>query len=154
MKKMTPAELEKFIDQNLRTLPMPRAPLSLEIRVRAQLQRPAPLAWYQQSWTYWPRAARISLLVLVISITAATLAGFHLGLAAVEAGGVALQIGQYLGVFTRLYHVAVWCAQFSADQAGTIPNLWLYGGLTVISGLYAAFFGLSAAVYRLLYHNQ
>ena len=74
--------------------------------------------------------------------------------AEVEAGGVALQIGQYLGVFTRLYHVAVWCAQFSADQAGTIPNLWLYGGLTVISGLYAAFFGLSAAAYRLLYHNQ
>jgi hypothetical protein len=86
MKKMTPAELEKFIDQNLRTLPVPRAPLSLETRVWAQLQRPAPLAWYQQSWTYWPQAARISLLVLVISITAATLAGFHLGLAAVEAG--------------------------------------------------------------------
>ncbi len=154
MKKMTPAELEEFIDQNLRTLPVPRAPLSLEARVRAQLQRPAPLAWYQQSWTYWPRAARISLLILVVSMTAATLVGFHFWFASIQLSAGAIPLSQYLSIFVQLYHRFIWFAQFSADQASTIPNLWLYGGLTVISGLYAAFFGLSAAAYRLLYHNQ
>lgn len=154
MKKMTPAELEDFIDQNLRTLPVPRAPLSLEARVRAQLQRQAPLAWYQQAWTYWPLAARLSLLILVVSMTAATLVGFHFWFASIELSAAAPQLGAYFSIFTRLYHVAAWCAQFGVHQGSSIPSLWLYSGLTLIAGLYATFFGLSAATYRLLYHNH
>ncbi|MEI7800414.1 MAG: hypothetical protein WCI28_09495 [Opitutaceae bacterium] len=154
MKKMTPAELEDFIDQNLRTLPVPCAPRTLEARVWAQLQRQAPLAWYQQSWTYWPIVARISFLILVVSMTAAMLVGFYFWFVSLQVSAWAIPVSQYLSIFARLYHGSVWFAQFSGAQACTIPSLWLYGSLTIISGLYAAFCGLSTAAYRLLYHNH
>ena len=40
-----------------------------------------------------------------------------------------------------VYSVAV---DFTSQMVGSIPSLWLYGGLAVVAALYATFFGLGA----------
>ena len=52
-----------------------------------------------------------------------------------------------------LIHVLRWMTTFASDTIANIPPLWLYGGLTCVAALYATFFGLGAAAYR-LYRNH
>jgi hypothetical protein len=154
MKKMTPAELEQFIHRNLHSLPPRRAPRSLESRVLAALEQRAMIPWYHKSWSYWPAAVRAAFLVIASGVTGAFLAAFYLGFNGVNTSAVAAQAGVKLGVFTKLYHSAAWLVDFGAHLVGSIPSLWLYGGLALVAALYATFFGLGAAAYRTLYRNN
>ena len=154
MKKMTPEELEKFIHQQLRGLPARPAPRSLESRVQTALEERALIPWYHKSWSYWPAAIRSAFLVLATSAAGAVVAGFYFGFAGVNTGAIAAEAGQRLSFFTKLYHVANWIADLSAQVLASIPQLWLYGGLAVMAVLYATFFGLGAAAYRVLYRNN
>ena len=154
MKKMTPAELEKFIHQQLRALPPHRAPDTLEARVLAAIEQHAIIPWYHQSWSHWPAAIRTCFLVLATGVTGAVVAVFQVGFTGPEANAVVVQAQQRLGIFTTIYHVAGWFADLSTQIFANIPPLWLYGSLAVIAALYAIFFGLGAAAYRTLYRNN
>ena len=154
MNKMTPEELGKFIHEQLRGLPGRPAPRSLESRVLAAIAERATIPWYHKSWHYWPAAIRSAFLVLATGAMAAVVAAFYFGSAGVDPHAVLAQAGERLGLFTQIYHVASWMAAFATQVFGSIPSLWLYGGLAMIGLLYAAFFGLGAAAYRTLYRNN
>src|SRR5207247_1447534 len=56
--------LERTVHQTLRELPLRRAPLSLESRVLAEIQRRVLLPWWRKSFTHWPVAARAAFVVI------------------------------------------------------------------------------------------
>lgn len=154
MNKMTPEELEKFIDRNLRSLPVRRAPRSLESRVLAAIERQALIPWYHKSWSYWPAAIRASFLAVATGVTGAVVAAFYLLINGVETSALVAQADARLSLFTKAYHTAVWIAEFAANLFSSIPPLWLYGGVALVAALYATFFGLGAAAYRTLYRHN
>ncbi len=154
MKKMTPEELEKFIHQNLRSLPPRRAPRSLESRVLAAIEQQAMIPWYHKSWSYWPSAVRMAFLAGAAGVTGALVTAFYLMCNGANASAVAVQAGERLSLFTKIYHLALWMADFAVQVFGRIPSLWLYGGLALVAALYATFFGLGAFAYRTLYRNN
>lgn len=154
MNKMTPEELERFIHQNLRSLPPRRAPRSLESRVLAALEQRAMIPWYHKSWTYWPAAVRVAFLAGATAVTGGLVTAFYLMFNGVDAAAVAAQAGERLSLFTKIYHLAAWIADFGGQVLGRVPSLWLYGSIALVAALYATFFGLGAFAYRTLYRNH
>ena len=150
MKKMTPEELEKFIHQQLRSLPARPAPRSLESRVLSALEQRASIPWYHQSWSYWPATVRVVFLIFATAIAGGMVAAFYSGF---DSNAVAAQAGERLGFVSRIYHVATWISSLVSQVVASIPPLWLYGGMAFIATLYATFLGLGAAAYRTLYRN-
>lgn len=154
MKNMTPEELEKFIHQNLRSLPARRAPRSLEARVLAALEHQAVIPWYHKSWSFWPAAVLAAFLAIATGVTGAMVFGFYLVLNGVENSAAIAQITTRLGGITKVFSVVSWIAGFASDLIGRIPPLWLYGGAAFVALMYVTFFGLGAAAYRTLYRKN
>jgi hypothetical protein len=154
LQAMAPERLEQVVHRELRALPLRRAPRTLEARVLAALEHQAAIAWYHKSWSYWPAAVRAVFLALATGVTGAIVTGFYLMYNGVDTSAVAAQAGERLSFFTRIYHLATWIADFGMNQFNNIPSLWLYGGLALVAALYATFFGLGAAAYRVLYRNN
>jgi len=154
MKKMTPEELEKYIHETLRSLPMRSAPGTLEARVLAALEHRATIPWYHQSWSYWPAAVRAVFLGLATGLAGTCMAAFYLGFQGVETSALFAEVGQRLGLVAKLFQVVPWVVDFVASLVNRVPSLWLYGGIALIGSLYATFFGLGAAAYRALYRNN
>lgn len=150
MKKMTPEELEKFIHQQLRSLPARPAPRSLESRVLSAIEQRASLPWYHQSWSYWPAAVRVMFLVFATAVAAGVMTMFYSGF---DTNAVVAGAGERLGFLARIYHVAAWISAFASQVVASIPPLWLFGGMAFIAALYATFLGLGAAAYRALYRH-
>jgi hypothetical protein len=66
---MHPADLETFIDAELRKLPPPRAPRTLLPRVLAAVHEWSGRPWYTREWFTWPfgwRVASIAALIMFI----------------------------------------------------------------------------------------
>lgn len=150
MKKMTPEELEKFIHQQLRSLPARPAPRSLESRVLFAIEQSASIPWYHQSWSYWPASVRVAFLVFATAVAGGVIATFYSGF---DTNAVVAQAGERLGFLARIYHVATWISSLASQVVTSIPPLWLYGGMAFIASIYATFLGLSAAAYRTLYRK-
>ena len=152
--KRSPEDLEKFIHQTLRSLPARRAPHSLESRVRAAIESRSALPWWKKSFAQWPMAARVAFFV------------GSAGLAKLAIMGVVWAMADFDTVqFTSAFSTQfAWVQTVSSVLGGignffqavyrSIPPLYLYGGLAVLSILYAALFGLGAAAYRMLYANR
>jgi len=154
MNKMTPEELEKFIHRELRGLPVRRAPSTLEGRVLAAIEHRASIAWYHKSWSYWPAAVRGVFLAAITVVAAAGIAAFYLFMHGAQPDLIWQEFSsRFDGVF-RLYGAAVWTVNFVGGLFSGIPQLWLYGGLAAIFGLYGTFLGLGATAYRYLYRNN
>ena len=64
---------------------------------------------------------------------------------------LAHQVGEKVAGVSSLFAFGSWVVEFTGRMLGSIPSLWLYGGLTVIAALYATFFGLGAVAYRAIY---
>lgn len=154
MKKMTPEELEKFIHQNLRSLPPRRAPRSLESRVMAAIEHQAAIAWYHKSWSYWPAAVRVAFLGAGTAVAAAAVAGFYLVSQGAAVDAVAGELGAGFGWVSRIIAGGNWVVNFAQQQIGTIPSLWLYGSLAFFAAMYVTFIGLGTAAYRYLYRTN
>jgi len=151
---LSPEQLEQLVHRELRALPPRRAPRSLEARVMAALEHQAAITWYHKSWSYWPAAVRAAFLALATGVAGGFMTAFYLMSNGVDTGALVESAGARLGFFTKMYHVAVWVAEFTVNMFGSIPPLWLYGGLALIAALYATFFGLGAAAYRTLYRHN
>ncbi len=152
--KMTPEELEKFIHRELRALPPRKAPAGFEARVLAEIERRAAIAWYHKSWSYWPAPVRAAFLGLGTGVAAMAVAAFYLFSQGAAVDAIAQDIGSGFAWIGRIYHAGVWVVKFSGDLVGSIPPLWLYGGLACIASLYATFVGLGTAAFRFLYRNN
>ena len=154
MNKMTPEELEKFIHQNLRSLPPRRAPRTLESRVMAALEQRAAIAWYHKSWAYWPASVRAAFLAVATGVSGAAVAAFYflsMGVNATELGSELA--GKFNGVL-RLGSMLTSASDFISLVIRNAPPFWLYGGAAFVVAMYVTFFGLGAAAYRTLYRSN
>lgn len=147
---MTPQEqqkLEHLVGRVLRDLPPRPAPPSLEARVQAELARRVALPWWRKSFRHWPMFARMGFVVVSALVVAGTawissgLGWAHLKTAFAAEIGWFEAAGRLFATTSDVAHTLV----------GSIPPLWLYGGLAIIAALYLALFGLGAAAYRALY---
>jgi hypothetical protein len=151
---LSPEQIEQLVHRELRSLPPRRAPRTLEARVLAALEHQAAVAWYHKSWSYWPAAVRVAFLVVATAVAGAVMIAFYQMFNGVEVGTLVAQAGGKLNFLAKLYHAAGWIVDFTANVFGSIPPLWLYGGLALIAALYATLFGLGAAAYRTLYRQN
>ena len=151
---LSPERLEQLVSRELRALPLRRAPRTLESRVMAAIEHQAAIAWYHKSWSYWPAAIRSGFLVLASAAAASVVAAFYLTFNGTETSALAAEVGERLSIFAKFYHAGVWAVEFSTNMVSGISPLWLYGGVAVVAALYATFFGLGAAAYRVLYRRS
>jgi len=146
------AKLEQRVQRALHGLPPRRAPRTLELRVRAEIERRAGLPWWRRSFVHWPAAARAGFVVLSLALVGFFLVSgiwINAGLearvpaVAVPAGWIesALTVGRALGGCLDIVE-------------RNIPPLWLYGGLAFVAFLYLTLFGLGAAAYRMLQNQR
>ena len=133
--------LERLLDRTLRELPPRRAPPTLESRVFAELERRASLPWWRRNFAHWPRMARAAFLLICAGSAGLAVAGAAAAAADVRSLYWAREIGSLLASGGNLV----------ALLAGIAPPLWFYEGIAVCAVLYAALFGLGAALYRTLY---
>lgn len=151
MSKHTDSEqkLESTLTQALKSLPLRRAPGTLELRVVDELERRAALPWWRVSFTHWPAAPRVAFVAVCIALVAATILGGVFAFAGDrsfdQAAALVLSwVQPFLAVMSSAGGVATLLVR-------VIPPLWLYGGLALGIVLYVALFGLGAAAYRTLY---
>jgi len=145
---LTPAQVEQLVHRELRDLPVRRAPRTLEARVLAAIEHRASIPWYHKSWSHWPAGLRAAFVGVGTGITAAAVAAFYLLAQGAESGALTAAASEKFSALTALYNIGVWAVDFTGRSLGSIPPLWLYGGLSVLAALYAACFGLGAAAYR------
>jgi hypothetical protein len=66
---MSPADLDRLLESELKQLPTPHAPATLLPRVMAATVHRAALPWYARGWSAWPRSWQVaSSLVLAASV--------------------------------------------------------------------------------------
>jgi hypothetical protein len=68
---MEPADLERLVDRELKTLGPLRAPRTLLPRIMTAVDQTAARPWYSRTWVAWPTAWQVASVVML----AATLAG-------------------------------------------------------------------------------
>jgi len=133
--------LERLFDRTLRELPLRRAPPTLESRIFAELERRASLPWWRRSFAHWPLTARAAFLLICTALAGLAIAGAAAAAADVRSLYWAREIGGLVSAGSNLV----------ALLTGIAPPLWFYQGIAVCAVLYAALFGLGAALYRTLY---
>ncbi|HEX7116562.1 MAG TPA: hypothetical protein VF193_15655 [Steroidobacter sp.] len=137
-------ELERLISRVLSEQPLRQAPRSLELRVMAEIERRARLPWWRKSFAQWPQAARVAFL--------AVSAGF------VYAGlRIAMWVTEPIDSAARTVELPAavrWIQTFVTaliTVSESVPMLWIYGGLAVLTVLYAVLFGVGTVAYRTIY---
>ena len=146
------AQLERLIDGVLRRQPQLRAPASLEARVLARIEQQQAMPWWRASFSHWPLAARVALLVALLAITKLTLD---------------LVVWMFSGP-TPVTHTVEKSVTWARSTAGVfetlfslcqslfnvIPPHWITLGLAFAAGMYLMLFALGATAYRTLYLNK
>jgi hypothetical protein len=137
-----PDELtESMVNQTLASLPLRRAPATLEARVLGELQRRASLPFWRRSFMHWPLPARAAFLAMCAISIGLALQGAAAAVEAVHSLAWAREAGMLL----------VTGGDLAVSLAHAALPAWLYGIIAVFALLYACLFGLGAAVYRTLY---
>lgn len=154
MNPLNEKDLEQLIHRELRALPPRRAPRTLEHRVLAAIEQRAAIAWWHKSWSYWPTPVRAVFAAVATVFAGSVVAACYALLSGGDITTVSTAVTERLGIFVQLYSIATWIFDFAAYLLGSIPPLWLYGGLTFAVVMYLAFFGLGAAAYRTLYRTN
>ncbi len=147
-------QLEQLVHRELRSLPLRKAPASLESRVLAAIEHQATVAWYHKSWTYWPGAVKAAFLGVATGVSGAAIVAFYLMSQGAETSALTAAAGERFAGAAALLHVFRWMANYISETIAGIPPLWLYGGLAFIAAMYATFVGLGTAAYRYLYRNN
>jgi succinate dehydrogenase/fumarate reductase cytochrome b subunit len=148
-----PDELDRWLDGQLKQLPDRPAPASLMPRVLEALRTQAHLPWYRQAWTYWPRLAQASsLLVLSFLLGALTYAALHFPeLAAADDLGARLQT--WLAPLAALWSVVQALGSVAAALCHKAGG-WLCLGLGIASvTAYLSAVGAGTVLVRLARSN-
>ncbi len=148
---LSPEQLEQLVHRELRALPLRRAPRTLESRVFAAIEQRQAIAWWHKSWSYWPTPVKTAFAFVAALFAGALVAASYKLLGGATPETVVAEASGHLGFFTQLWHAGAWTVDLLSDLVGSIPSLWLYGGLALVATLYVAFFGLGAFAYRALY---
>lgn len=147
-----PHSLERLVDDVLRRQPLRRAPASLEARVLARIGQQQALPWWRASFSHWPVAARLALLIALIVVAKFTLdvvvwmfsaptpVNYTVESTVSWARSTASTFETLLGLCRSLFEV--------------IPPHWITLALAFAAGMYVMLFALGATAYRTLYLNK
>lgn len=152
--RMNPDELERFIDQTLRSLPDRKAPGTLEARVLAEVERRAAIPWWHKSWSYWPQAVRAAFLLLCGGLAAFLVFAGVYAQAGFDSTQANAAVAPALALAGQAWGIVRGFVDFVAMVVRHIPSLWFYGVIAFVAGLYAMLFGLGAAAYRTLWTHR
>jgi hypothetical protein len=142
-------KLERVLHETLKGVGLRRAPVTLEGRVFAELQRRAAAPWWRLSFAYWPAGARAAFVLCCALLVVAMLLGGMSAFVEVRSFG---EIQSLLLSWSQpLTAVASSAGGLMALLLRVIPPVWLYGGLAFGALMYVLLFGLGAAAYRTLY---
>jgi hypothetical protein len=149
-----PDPLEAAIHRTLRAVPDRKAPVGLEGRVLAELNRRASLPWWQTSYPNWPLSIRIVFFAASAIAAALLVTGlFSLGQTS-GAHALAGDVAQRFGWLALGRGIFIAVASKVSLVIAAIPSLWLYGVLGTIALCYAALGAIGAALYRALSHGR
>jgi hypothetical protein len=132
-------QLEQLIDQTMRGIPRRSAPVTLERRVFATLERRTVKQWWRTDFLYWPVAARLLFLVV-----AAAVVTFVLGAPTWVRESARVDLPPEISWIESTANAIGFVAQH-------LPSILVYGGLAALAILYAALFGIGAIAYRSLF---
>jgi hypothetical protein len=151
-KEIQEAQLERIIGNVLRDQPMRRAPASLEARVLARIEQLQDVPWWRGSFSSWPMAARLALLMILLGVAKLT---------------VDLVVWLFSSPTPVTYTVesSVTWARSTANVFSSlitlghallsaIPSHWITVAIVFAAGMYLMLFALSATAYRTLYMNK
>jgi len=141
-------EMERLIHRTLRDLPPRRAPHSIEQRVLAEIARRAALPWWRKSFVHWPVPARAGFILLCAGLVKLALMGGVWIMAGFDAAQFKAAFAQPFAWMESGLVVVNAIAAFFDIILRNIPPVWLYGSLIFFASIYAALFGLGAAVYK------
>lgn len=154
MARLTPEQLEQKIHAVLREQPMRRAPMSLEDRVLGEISRRQTLAWWHQSFSYWPTPVRLAFLVVASGLVAVALL-YSMQLGGVVGESAVQNVFQpVVGAWQTLKVAGTAIAGLFSFTMPQISSTWLYAGLAVLGGAYAVMLGLGATAYRVLWQHR
>ncbi len=151
---LSPEQVEQFVHRELTALPLRQAPATLESRVLAAIEQRQSIPWWHKSWSYWPTSVKTAFAACSTGLIAAVVVGLTLLGRAPQANALAHQVGEKVQGVSSLLSLGTWAVEFTGRMLGSIPPLWLYGGVAVIAALYATFFGLGAFAYRTIYRTN
>ncbi len=146
--------LERLVSSALRDLPPRRAPSSLEMRVQAEIARRAALPWWRKSFVSWPLPARAVFVIASLGLIKLAFDVFGWASSSVNTAPVKMAVASDLHWLQVAHSFLQTLNETFGAVLGTIPSLWLYGGIAVVIALYLALFGLGAAAYRTLYASR
>jgi len=151
---LSPAQLEQLVSAELRALPPRRAPRTLESRVLAAIEQRNAIAWWHKSWSYWPTTVKAAFATASTAFVVAAVYGLTLLGRAPQADALTQQVGQRVQFVASLISFGEWVVEFAGRMIGSVPALWLYGGLALVATFYATFLGLGAVAYRTFYRTN
>jgi hypothetical protein len=137
-------KLEELVDRALRSLPLERAPQTLEGRVFAEIARRAALPWWRKSFWSWPIAARLAFLAASVGFVKLGLDAAIWLVSPFETTTSPLDLPPEMSWIQTV--VAALAITFRS-----LPPTWLYGAIGLLAIIYAALFGIGATVYRTLH---
>ena len=134
MEKPPDQDLETFIHQELRRLPLVEAPGSLIANVQATVQRQQSLPWWQRSWFSWPRPWRLAsvgafLILAVVLCLVPWWMESWMPPAEAAAGPWLTQLGNLWSFLVSVGSAAALLARWLADS----PWLWLAAAVTTLA---------------------
>ncbi|HUN26871.1 MAG TPA: hypothetical protein VMU67_11210 [Steroidobacteraceae bacterium] len=145
------AELERLIGRALGERPLERAPVSLEPRLLAALERRALRPWWQRGFAAWPAGPRALFLAGAVGgVALLWWALAHLSRAGVPGQALA-HVNALLAIPRDAGQAFLAIGELGVRLLAAIPREWLYGGVLAGAALYAALFGLLALGYLALY---
>ncbi|HEY6643749.1 hypothetical protein [Povalibacter sp.] len=141
--------LERITAAVLRDLPLRRAPVSLEARVLAELERRAAKPWWQSSYREWPVIVRALFVIACAALgsLAVRATGWFLGQSTATLSGIESNLSPAMASVKATAHTISFIAQ-------SIPSIWIYGAIAVMAIAYVTLFGIGAAAYRTLHANR
>lgn len=143
--------LEQLIDRTLRAQPLIKAPNTLEARVWAQIEQRATLAWWKGSFVHWPIPARAVFLLATLVVVKFVLKGAMWLMDGLRAAPITETLSEPVTWIYTLRDIFSSIATAGMYVLNSFPTYWLYAGALASVATYVAFFGLGAAVYRMLY---
>jgi hypothetical protein len=139
--------LEQFVDRTLRSLPLRKAPDELMSRVLVAIEKGPAAAWWHRTFHSWPAAAKCAFLFVATGLAMLAIYASALLPLKLELSKLHLDSTSAVTLFKTL-------TTLHSSVVGSLPPLWIYGGLALVVVVYVIAVGIGAIAYRTLYASR
>jgi len=147
-------KLERLVQETFRDLPPRRAPVALEARVLAEIERRAAMPWWRKSYAHWPLPARCAFLISSGGVLKAVIMAAVWVLVGFEATRFTEAFSSSFAVVHAISDLAASLFEFCSAVLSGVSRFWLYAAGVCFVAMYATLFGVGAFAYRALHRNR